>query len=68
MIPFFVGSLTCLGAFFRSRYNLGLEILALRHQLGVLKRKHVWSKNSAEPQVPGSATLATNRTNPPSGG
>ena len=29
-----------LKAFFRSRYNLGLEILALRQQLGVLKRKH----------------------------
>src|SRR5215510_2456931 len=31
--------LTCLSAFFRSRYNLALEILALRQQLGVLKRK-----------------------------
>ena len=40
MTPFFVGSLTCLGAFCRSRYRLGLEILALRQQLGVLKRKH----------------------------
>jgi putative transposase len=40
MIPFLIGLLTCLGAFFRSRYNLGLEILALRQQLGVLKRKH----------------------------
>jgi hypothetical protein len=40
MIPFFVGSLTCLGAFFRSRYSLGLEILALRQQLGIPKRKH----------------------------
>ena len=39
MIPFFISFLTCLGAFFRSRYNLGLEILALRQQLGVLKRK-----------------------------
>ena len=39
MIPFFIGFLTCLSAFFRSRYNLGLEILALRHQLGILKRK-----------------------------
>jgi putative transposase len=27
------------GGFFRSRYNLGLEILALRQQLDVLKRK-----------------------------
>jgi len=40
MIPFFISFLTCLTAFFRSRYNLGLEILALRQQLGVLKRKH----------------------------
>lgn len=31
--------LTCFSAFFRSRYNLSLEILALRQQLGVLKRK-----------------------------
>jgi len=27
MIPFFVSFLTCLSAFFRSRYNLGIEIL-----------------------------------------
>jgi len=40
MIPFCVGFLTCLSAFFRSRYNLGIEILALRQQLSVLKRKH----------------------------
>ena len=40
MIPLFMGLLVCLGAFFRSRYNLGLEILALRQQLGVLKRRH----------------------------
>jgi len=26
--------------FFRSRHDLGLEILALRHQLAVFKRKH----------------------------
>ena len=39
MIPFFISPLTCLNAFFRSRYNLGLEILALRQQLGILKRK-----------------------------
>jgi hypothetical protein len=37
MTPFFISFLTCLGAFFRSRYNLSLEIL--RQQLGVLKRK-----------------------------
>jgi len=40
MIPFFIDFLTCLRSFFRSRYCLGLEILALRQQLGVLKRKH----------------------------
>ena len=40
MIPFFGGFLTCLSGFSRSRYHLGLEILALRQQLGVLKRKH----------------------------
>ncbi len=39
MIPFSLGFLTCFSAFFRSRYNLSLEILALRQQLGVLKRK-----------------------------
>jgi hypothetical protein len=33
MIAFFIGLLTCLSAFFRSRYNLSLEILALRQQL-----------------------------------
>src|SRR5262249_14347948 len=40
MISFFIGCLTGLSGFCRSRYNLGLEILALRQQLGVLKRKH----------------------------
>ena len=40
MFPFFVGMVSCLGVFFRFRYNLGLEILALRQQLGVLKRKN----------------------------
>ena len=30
--------------FFRSRYNLSLEILALRQQLGVLNRKHPRSR------------------------
>jgi hypothetical protein len=39
MIAFFNGLLTCLSAFFRSRYHLSLEILALRQQLGILKRK-----------------------------
>jgi transposase InsO family protein len=40
MISFFLGFLTFLGAFFRCRYNLSLEIVALRQQLGVLKRKN----------------------------
>jgi putative transposase len=40
MIPFFIGLLTFLNVFFSSRYSLGLEIVALRQQLGVLKRKH----------------------------
>ena len=39
MISFFVDFLACLGALVRSRYNLGLEILALRRQLVILKRK-----------------------------
>jgi hypothetical protein len=39
MIAFFVGLLACLSAFLRSRDSLGFEILALRQQLGVLKRK-----------------------------
>ena len=39
MIRFFIGFLTFFNAFIRSRYSLGLEILALRQQLGVLKRK-----------------------------
>ena len=39
MISFFIDGLTCLSALVRSRYNLGLEILALRQQLGILKRK-----------------------------
>ena len=39
MIPFLIGFLTCLSTFFRSRYSLGLEILALRQQLGIMKRK-----------------------------
>jgi putative transposase len=30
MIPFFIGFFAFLGAFFHSRYNLGIEILALR--------------------------------------
>ena len=37
MIPLFIGMVSCLAVFFRSRYNLGLEILALRQQLGIPK-------------------------------
>ncbi len=40
MIALFLGFLSCLSTFFRSRYSLGVEILALRQQLGVLKRKN----------------------------
>jgi hypothetical protein len=36
MIPFFAALLTCFKAFFRSRYNLGFEIIALRQQLRLL--------------------------------
>ncbi len=39
MIPLFVGLPTFLSAFLRSRCSLGLEIFALRQQLGLLKRK-----------------------------
>ena len=50
MIKLLLGILTCLSAFFRSRYNLSLEIIALRQQLGVLHRKqprphlHAWDR------------------------
>ena len=40
MIPYSAGFLLFLSSFFRSRYDLGLEILALRQQLCVLNRKH----------------------------
>jgi putative transposase len=40
MIPFLSGFLTILRAFFCSRYNLSLEIMTLRQQLGILKRKN----------------------------
>jgi putative transposase len=40
MISFLFGLLACFSAFFRSRYNLSLEIVALRQQLGVFKRKN----------------------------
>jgi putative transposase len=35
-----IGLLRSLSTFFRSRYSLALELLALRQQLGVLKRKN----------------------------
>src|SRR5262249_62347154 len=35
----FIGLLSWRSTFFRSRNTLGLEILALRQQLGILKRK-----------------------------
>ena len=40
MAPFLFGLFTWLSSFFRSRYNLSLEIIALRQQLSVLKRKN----------------------------
>jgi hypothetical protein len=40
MIQFSLGFLTYLRAFFRSRCSLSLEIIALRKQLGVLKRQN----------------------------
>jgi len=40
MIRIFISFLKFFNVFFRSRYSLGLEILALRQQLGVLKRKN----------------------------
>ncbi len=40
MICFISGLLTFVGTFFCSRYHLSLEVLALRQQLGVLKRKN----------------------------
>lgn len=40
MMPFSLTFFSSLSAFFRSRYSLSLEILALRQQLCVLKRKH----------------------------
>jgi hypothetical protein len=40
MIRFLLAFLSGLGAFFRSRHDLGLELVALRQQVGVLKRKN----------------------------
>src|SRR5215831_13466441 len=40
MIRFLLAFLSWFGAFFRSRHDLGLQLLALRQQVGVLKRKN----------------------------
>jgi hypothetical protein len=40
MIRFLLASLSSFGAFFRSRHELGLELVTLRQQVGVLKRKN----------------------------
>src|SRR5215471_21687516 len=40
MIRFLLVLLSWFGAFFRSRCDLGLELVALRQQVGVLKRKN----------------------------
>jgi len=40
MIRFLLASLSWFGAFFRSRHDLGVELVALRQQVGVLKRKN----------------------------
>jgi putative transposase len=53
MSPYFAGILLFLSSFFRSRYHLGLEIISLRQQWGVLNRKHTspsspWQNGIAE--------------------
>ena len=40
MIRFLLALLSWFGSFFRSRHDLGLELVALRQQVGVLKRKN----------------------------
>src|SRR5215469_237406 len=40
MIRFFLAFLSWFSAFFRSRHDLRLELVALRQQVGVLKRKN----------------------------
>ena len=40
MSAYSAGFFLFLSSFFCSRYDLGLEILALRQRLGVLNRKH----------------------------
>jgi hypothetical protein len=51
MISFLIGFLAFLNAFFHSRYSLGLEILDLRQQLRVLKRKRPNILASAPPSL-----------------
>jgi hypothetical protein len=41
MIRFLLASLSWSGAFFRSRHELRLELVVLRQQVGVLKRKNL---------------------------
>ena|SRR5215467_8844086 len=40
MTRLFLAFLSWFGAFFRSRHDLGLQLVALRQQVGVLKRKN----------------------------
>src|SRR6516225_9286833 len=40
MIRFLLAFLSWFGVFFRSRHDLGLELVALRQQVAVLKRKN----------------------------
>jgi hypothetical protein len=40
MIRFLLVFLSWFSAFFRSRHDLGLELVALRQQVGILKRKN----------------------------
>ena len=40
MLRLYVSFFWWFGSFFRSRHDLGLEVIALRQQLGVLKRKN----------------------------
>jgi len=40
MFRFFLGFFCRLGAFLRSRHNLELELVALRQQVGELKRQN----------------------------
>jgi hypothetical protein len=69
MISFFIDFLTCLRALVRSRYNLGLESLALRQQLGIFKRKiprssesRVVTGHGGRSEAGGRASCASRRT------